>query len=72
MDSKKFFYVKKPAKVDDPGTVGDSGKPLVATTPLKFMNTIVEVTVANTFPSALSRQRTLLTSEIVSSTHDTA
>ena len=72
LDSKKFFYVKKPAKVDDPGTVGDSGKPLVATTPLKFMNTIVEVTVANTFPSALSRQRTLLTSEIVSSTHDTA
>ena len=73
LESKKFFYVKKPALVDATGRVGgeNSGK-LVVTTPSKFLCTLVEVTVAKTFPSALSRQRTLLKSEIVSSTLDVA
>lgn len=71
LESKKFFYVKKPPIVDTTGRDGEenSGK-LVVTNPSKFLCTLVEVTVAKTFPSALSRQRTLLKSEIVSSTFD--
>ena len=71
LESKRFFYSRKAAKVE-PGLEREESGKLIISTPSKFLNTLVEVTVAKTFPSALSRQRTLLTSEIVSSTFDVA
>lgn len=57
LESKHFVYRRAEAETDSskPGRVSD------ATGPSSF----VEMRVANSFPCPLSRQRTLLTSEIV-------
>lgn len=63
LESRRFFYQKNTANADPRD---DNGK-LVIATPAKFMKTMIEVTVANTFPLPLSRQCTLLTSKSASS-----
>lgn len=58
LETKRFFY-RKPVRLNPPSD--GIGLP---PTPVVLSGTIVEVTVAYAFPSKLSRQRVLLTSEI--------
>lgn len=67
LQSKRFFY-KKPAMVGPRPNLSDSNKQEKNpdNNRSSVINTLMEVTVARTFPCVLSRQRTLLTSEILS------
>ena len=62
LETKHFFYSRKPAlSSTDSGT--NESERVLTSTPSQLLDKLVEVTVAKTFPSALSRQRTLLTKE---------
>ena len=67
--SRYFFYRKSSSSCEPPPTSPAPGREMPELVP-DLASNLVELTVAHSFPCALSRQRTLLTSEFLANTRN--